>query len=89
MIIKQGEGKTQWGPGVNIELTGNEVAVAIIAYLYAHGVYVDGPRTVTVNGELCESGRIYVDPSGFVIADGQKLSGRGTDSIIVKGESND
>mgnify|MGYP000402619565 CR=1 FL=1 len=60
-----------------LELTGSEVATAIDAYLVAHGVAVSGPRTVTVNGELCESGSVYVDPSGFVIADGKRISGSG------------
>jgi hypothetical protein len=77
MEIKYGEGKTKYGPGVSIELTGNEVATAIDAWLVAHGVHVSGPRTITVNGELCQTGHIYVDPSGFVIADGEKFVGRG------------
>lgn len=77
MRVKHGEGRTQHGPGVSIELTGNEVAIAIDEFLVARGVRVDGPRTVTVNGELCDYGRVYVDPSGFVSADGKKLSGRG------------
>jgi hypothetical protein len=43
-----------------------------------HGAHVSGPRTITVNGELCEVGNIYVDPSGFVITPkGKKVSGRG------------
>ncbi len=77
MKIKYGNGKTQYGPGVSINLTGDEVATAIDAYLVAHGIYVNGPRTITVNGELCDKGHIYVDPSGFVIANGEKFSGRG------------
>lgn len=78
MIVKHGEGRTEYGPGVSIELTGDEVAVAIDAYLVAHGIYVSGPRTVTVNGELCDCGRVYIDPSGYVItADGKRISGRG------------
>lgn len=77
MEIKHGNGTTEYGPGVLIELTGDEVAIAIDAYLVAHGIHVSGPRTVRVNGELCEDGRIYVDPSGFVIAGGEKISGRG------------
>jgi hypothetical protein len=72
MIFKLGNGRTEFGPGVNIELTGDEVATAIDAFLVAHGVHVSGPRTVRVNGELCTSGHVYVDPSGFV-----KISGRG------------
>jgi hypothetical protein len=77
MDVKFGEGRTKYGPGISIELTGDDVAMAIDAYIVAHGVHVRGPRTITVNGELCERGNIYVDPSGFVIADGEKFSGRG------------
>ena len=68
---------TPHGPGVMIELTGDEVAQAIYTYLVAHDIIVSGPRTVTVNQELCEFGNVYVDPSGFVIHCGDKLSGRG------------
>jgi len=60
---------------VEINLTGNEVASAIDTYLVAHKIHVSGPRTITVNGELCQEGRIYVDPSGFVINDGIKFDG--------------
>lgn len=78
MIIKHGSGSTKWRPGVSIQLTGDEVATAIDAYLVAHGVHVDGPRTITVNDELCKRGHVYVDPSGFVIDwHGMKISGRG------------
>ena len=78
MEIKYGRGRTEYGPGVAIELTGDEVAIAIDAWLVAHGVHVDGPRTITVNGELCERGQVYVDPSGFVITlGGNKLKGSG------------
>ncbi len=77
MIVKHGNGRTEYGPGVSVELTGDEVATAIDAWLVAHDVHVSGARTVTVNGELCKSGHVYVDPSGFVIADGVKISGRG------------
>ncbi len=54
MEVKFGRGKTEYGPGVSIELTGSEVATAIDAWLVAHGVHVRGPRTIWVNGELCE-----------------------------------
>lgn len=76
MEIKYGDGTTKYGPGVSIELTGDEVAIAISAYLVSHGVYISGPRTVTVNGALCEAGEVYVDPSGFVVANGERLDGR-------------
>ena len=80
MKIKLGKGKTKFGPGVEVKLTGSEVATAIDAYLVAQGVVTRGPRTITVNGELCEKGRVYVDPSGFVITKkGIKLSGNGED----------
>jgi len=78
MKIDYGKGKTEYGPGVEIKLSGNEIARAISAYLVARGVHVNRPRTITVNGELCDYGRVYVDPSGFVInKKGEKLSGRG------------
>lgn len=73
MHVKQGNGTTSFGPGVIVELTGDEVATAIDAWLVAHGVHVRGPRTVTVNGEQCEAGLVYVDPSGFVVAGGKRL----------------
>jgi len=77
MKVKHGKGTTKYGPGVQIDLSGNEVATAIDAYLVAKGVVVRGPRTIRVNGELCETGEIYVDPSGFVIRKGKKIDGRG------------
>jgi hypothetical protein len=77
MKVKRGGGRTEHGPGVSIELTGDEIAIAIDAWLVAHGVHVSGPRTITVNGRLCKTGHVYVDPSGFVIHEGKKVSGRG------------
>ena len=77
MKIKYGNGKTEYGNGVNIKLTGSEVAMAIYAYLTAHGVYISGAATIRVNGELCKKGSIYVDPSGEVVANGKRYSGRG------------
>lgn len=77
MTIKFGKGKTKFGPGVQIDLEGKEVALAIYAYLTAHGVHISGPATIKVNGELCESGKIYVDPSGRVVADGVGWNGNG------------
>lgn len=79
MEINYGEGATKYGPGVSIELTGEEVATAIDAWLVAHGVHVNGPRTITVNGSLIDGGHVYVDPSGHVIAAGEKYSGEGPD----------
>jgi hypothetical protein len=77
MNVKYGKGSTEFGPGVNIDLSGDEVATAIEAWLVAHGVCVRGPRTIRVNGYLIHHGRVYVDPSGFVVSDGIKYSGRG------------
>jgi len=77
MKVRRGKGTTEYGPGVEIKLTGAEVATAIDAYLVAHGVFVSGARTITVNGKLCEKGRVYVDPGGFVIHNGAKMSGDG------------
>lgn len=77
MKISFGNGTTEYGPGVDIVLTGAEVATAIGTWLVAHNVHINGPRTITVNGDMCEKGNVYVDPSGFVVSDGEKFSGRG------------
>lgn len=77
MTIKHGPGQSIYGPGVLIELSGDEVATAIDAYLVAHRVGVRGPRTVTVNGDLCQSGQVYVDPSGLVAQGKDLWQGRG------------
>lgn len=77
MKVKYGKGKTEFGTGVEINLTGDEVAIAISAYLVTKRVHIDGPRTITVNGELIGSGSIYVDPSGFAIHKGKRYNGRG------------
>lgn len=59
--------------GTEIKLRGDQVATAIDAYLVSHNIYVSGPRTITVNNERCRHGEIYVDPSGFVIKNGNKV----------------
>lgn len=77
MKVGFGEGTTEYGPGVSVNLDGDELATAIDAYLVAHGVHVSGPRTVKVNGELCDNATIYVDPSGFVVDGEHRYTGRG------------
>jgi len=61
MNIQYGKGTTKYGPGVSIELTGNEVANAIDAWLVAHGVDVWGIalyhrewRAVRMRANRCE-----------------------------------
>ena len=81
MEIDYGNGKTEFGTGIEITLDGDEVALAIDAYLVSRGVCVRGPRTINVNGELIEGGSIYIDPCGFVIDEnGNRLEGRGPQS---------
>ncbi len=80
MDIYYGNGKSEFGPGVQIDLSGEEVARAISAYLLANGVYVNGPRSIRVNGEFTESGSIYVDPSGWVERGNKHWAGRGKNS---------
>jgi hypothetical protein len=76
MNIYYGDGATKFGTGVQIDLTGDEVALAIDAYLVSHKVNVIGPRTICVNGSLIESGGVYIDPCGYVIHDGNRYDGR-------------
>ncbi len=82
MKIERGNGTTKYGPGVNIRLTGAEMARAIDLFLYAQGVFVQGARTITYKGKLLKSRcEIYVDPSGRVsLADGNQIDGRGGDT---------
>ena len=75
MQIKYGKSKTKYGKGVVVNLSGDEIATAIDDYLVAQGVCIRGPRTISVNSELCRQGRVYVDPSGFVLFEGEKYPG--------------
>ena len=85
MKIRKGGGTTTYGPGVEINLTGNEVAHAIDVFLYAQGIYVGGSRTIRVNGELCKSGKVYVDPGAKVFHKGKEVDGRtGKDFDTIK-----
>jgi hypothetical protein len=77
MKIKYGNGNTEYGSGVKIELSGEDVALAIEALIVSRNIHISGPRTISVNGSLCHFGGVYVDPSGYVIAKGKKISGRG------------
>lgn len=77
MEVKFGDGKTEYGPGIEINLTGDEVALAIELWLFYQNTLICGPRTITVNNELCNSGRVYIDPSGYVIDNGLKYFGSG------------
>jgi hypothetical protein len=90
VIVKYGKGSTEYGPGVSIELDGNEVATAIDAYLVAHGIHVDGSRTIITEEYDCATGgaEVYVDPSGFVIdEDGKQWLGRGPEKKAKKPRS--
>jgi hypothetical protein len=63
---------SRWGKSVSIEMTGEDVALAISAYLVSHNIHISGPRTITVNGMLIENGRVSIDPSGFLVCDGER-----------------
>ncbi len=76
MKIKKGPGRSEYGAGISVCLSGEEVARAISAYLVARDVNISGPRTIWVNGASCEAGEVYVDPSGFVVRKGKKIDGR-------------
>lgn len=87
MQISHGKGKSIYGPGVSITLSGNELAKAIDAYLLAHGYEVSGPRTITVNGEMCDRAEVYVDSAGSAKDPaGKRWSGRGDGLNGMTGE---
>lgn len=77
MKIKYGKGTTKYGPGIDIKLTGSEIAMAIYTYLTAHDVHISGAATIRVNGKMIKKGSIYVDPSGSVVAKCKKWDGKG------------
>jgi hypothetical protein len=82
MEVRWGNGDTEYGPGIEIALTGEDVARAIEAYMVSHGIHHSGPRTITVNGELCKNGAVYVDPSEVVVdSDGRTWIGRGNGKV--------
>lgn len=76
MIIKKGDGKSKYGAGIDIKLSGEEIALAIDSYLYSHGIYIEGAATIRVNNDFCKFGSVYVDPSGNIIYKGKRISGR-------------
>lgn len=86
--IKFGNKETKDGSGVRIELSGNAIAKAINKWLADQNIYIYGPRTMTVNGDLCDFGHIYVDPPGWIVSNGEKISGEGKISKIkLKGRA--
>lgn len=58
MEILKGSGKTEFGPGVQINLTGDEVAQAILMvnYVKPGGIYVD-PSASVISNEYVWNGR--------------------------------
>ncbi len=73
MKIERGNGKTEYGYGINIKLTKDEVCRAIDSWLVGQGVYIVGSRTTRIDNNLCD---IYVDPSAYVNTDNGTISGR-------------
>lgn len=77
-IYRDARPPTEYGKGTNIILDGNELAHAVASYLYSLGVVVTGSRTITVHTSdgdsgLCGGARVYVDPSGRVLHDGDEI----------------
>jgi len=70
MTVQEGDGKTEFGKGVNINLTGDDIALAIYSWLVGQGVFIVGGRTIRINEELCSNSQVYVDPSGYVVFNG-------------------
>ncbi len=71
MVISNGNGNTEYGMGISISLSSEQVCQALIKYIDELGVKIDGPRTITVNGKLVIGANIYVDPSGTISMHGR------------------
>lgn len=50
MEIKYGEGTSEYGPGVDIVLSGDELAKAIFDYIKSQGAIIEGSMTARANG---------------------------------------
>lgn len=77
MKIRHGDGQTDHGPGVLIELSAEEVVLAIHAWLIDNRIGIEGPRTVKVNGGVVQHASVYVEPSGKVYTPTGPLMGHG------------
>lgn len=71
--IKFGEDKTGFGPGVYVNLDEEDVWKAVQSYLMAHDVIIFGSQTHLDLKPVS----IYVDPTGNVMNDGTRYTGRG------------
>ncbi len=58
--------------GVKIALTPSEVCLAINSWVYSQGIFVNGPRIISLDDDM--SAVIHVDPSGRVIKGGELVS---------------
>lgn len=77
MKIRHGDGQTEHGPGVLIELTSEEVVLAIHGWLVDKRIGIEGPRTVKVNGGVVRHASVYVEPCGKVYTPTGPLLGCG------------
>lgn len=62
--------------GAYIELSGSELTAAVLLYAASQGAKIRGSTTVVVNGAQGRGALILVDPAGYVILDGEKVSGQ-------------
>jgi len=83
MKIKYGKNKNNTlGPGIEINLNGVEIATAINNYLVSRKIEIYGARTIRINGQSIQSGKVFIDPTGAIICknkngDMEYFSGRG------------
>ena len=64
MNLKYGSDKDN--PGVRIDLTPEEVCLAVEAFLVSNGVFIRGPRRVTVNSTTVHNASVSVEDTGSV-----------------------
>ena len=69
---------------LDIQLSADEVAHAIYSYLFAHGYYIEGASTVSINGKLCTGAKVNIDSS--VIFDGERYNKKKCDSCLDTGK---
>lgn len=90
MEIKKGKGKTNYGAGIEISLSTDEVAMAIYQYLRGnYDVQINGASTILVNNVQLSQYKthIYVDPSGEVKWGDKLYNGRTGEEVQEEGEA--
>lgn len=77
MHVGYGKVLTEAGPGIRVQLTSQEVEIAIRCYLTAHCLQLHGDYKITIDNAPVGDAEILVEPAGYVVVRGKKMCGGG------------